>query len=164
MWAKAELWHHTQPLLSQGWGRRHQGDEGFSIKKVGNVTSSSSSLSSPGWRGKLLQQQSSVCSDGLGDKLTPGHAEHFLSNASNDMWMGIPKRNPHTAENVTDDSKTSSSNSSYFRVLFLLSWRFLAFGKRPKRAHCPCILHCLVLLSLILFPSTFLVSLSCKYS
>ena len=76
------------------------------------MTSSSSSLSSSGWREKLLQQQSSVCRDGPEDKLTPGHAEHFLSNAGNGMWMGIPKRNPHVAGNVTDDSETSSSNSS----------------------------------------------------
>lgn len=76
------------------------------------MTSSSSSLSSSGWREKLLQQQSSVCRDGPEAKLTPGRAEHILSNAGNGMWMGIPKRNPHTAGNVTDDSETSSSDSS----------------------------------------------------
>lgn len=44
---------HTQPHLSQGRVRTHQGDEGFGIKTVGNVTSSLSSLSSLGWREKL---------------------------------------------------------------------------------------------------------------
>lgn len=76
------------------------------------MTSSSSSLSSSGCREKLLQEQSSVCRDGPKDKLTPGHAEHFVSNAGNGMWMGIPERNPHAAGDVTDDSETSSSNCS----------------------------------------------------
>lgn len=150
---------YAQPLLPQGRGRRHQGDEGFGIRK--NVTSSSSSLSSPGWREKLLQQQSSVCRHGLRDKLTPGHAEHFLSNAGNGMWMGIPKRNPHTAENITDDSKTSSSNSSTSGCCFCSAedpWLLEKDSKEPiipvfYVALCCWVSFCFLWLFLLTYPA-----------
>jgi len=97
------------------------------------VTSSSSfSLSGSHWREKLLQQQSSVCRDGPKDKLTPGRAEHFLSNADNGMWTGIPKRNPHAAGDVTDDSETSSSDSSASGRCFCSAEDPWLLGKDPR--------------------------------
>lgn len=95
------------------------------------MTSSSSSLSSSGWREKLLQQQSVVSRDGPEDKLTPGHAEHFLSNAGNGMWMGIPKRNPHTALEILQMIQKHPPPKAVLQdvVPALLKQ---AFGKRPN--------------------------------
>lgn len=67
------------------------------------MTSSSSSLSSSAWKGKLLQQQSSVCGESPEDKLAPPRA---LGNAGGGAWVGIPRRNPLSARNVTADSET----------------------------------------------------------
>lgn len=127
------------------------------------MTSSSSSLSSSGWREKLLQQQSSVGRNGPEDKLTPGQAEHFLSNAGNGMWMGIPDRNPHIALEILQMiQKHPPPKAGLQDVVSALLKQ--AFGKRPNAEPIILVFYIASCYSFIRFPLTFLVSLSCKYS